>query len=313
MSGSKRIAWDGISLLIPDNWELAIYKYAKRGVTRLEIEDEYSVRIEMEWVRPKKKAQAEHLLARYEKRTKRLTTNAHHRQPITNLPNGWTATHYTFAETVPRRGKRTGLQVVKHGLVTAFFLSPDSKLFCYVMINFLPDDKERPADITRLVASEFRHHYDDPLVPWQLYDIAFEVPQRFYLEKTLINIGSKLMIFRWRQRRFFLWHFSCADIFLKGDTDVEEWLAAHINDSRALMGGAFIVDDKRQIRWRRKRRHLIAHRETLARWCFKYHVAWHLDREKNQLIAWAFNYRKPQDLEQIPESLRFGPPSEPQS
>lgn len=311
MSGSKRIAWDGISFLIPDNWELAIYKYLKRGVTHLEIEDEYSVRIEMEWVRPKRKAQTDHLVARYERKTKRLTTQAHHRKPIGNLPDGWTATHYTFAETVPKRGKQAGLQVVKHGLVTAFFLSPDSKLFCFLMINFLPDDKERPADVVRLIASEFRHYFDDILVPWELYDIAFEVPQFFYLEKTLINIGAKLLIFRWRQRRFFLWHFSCADAFLKADTNVEEWLAAHINDSRALAGGAFIVDDKRQIRWRRKRRHLIAHRETLARWCFKYHVAWRRDTEKNQLIAWVFNYRRPQDLELIPESLRFGPPSQP--
>ena len=315
MSGSKRIAWDGISFLIPDNWELAIYKYLRRGVTHLEIEDEFSARIEMEWIRPKKKTQMNHVLARYEKKTKRLTSSAHHRKPIKNLPEGWAATHYTFAETVVRRGKRTGLQVVKHGLVTAFFLSPDSKLFCFLTFHFLPEDKERPADITRLVASEFRHHFDEALVPWELFDIAFEVPQGFHLEKTLIAIGSKLMIFRWKQRRFFLWHLSCANIFLKEDTNVEEWLAAHMNDSRAALGGIFYVDDKRQIQWRRRRRHFIAHRETLARWCLRYRIAWHLDTEKNQLIAWAFNYRKAQDLEAIPESLQFDPhlppPSEP--
>jgi hypothetical protein len=306
MSGSKRIAWDGISFLIPDNWELAIYKYLKKGVVRLEIEDEYAVRMEAEWIRPKRKLQMEHILARYEKKTKRLTSNAHHRKPIKGLPNGWAATHYTFAETVPKRNQRKGLQVVKHSLVTAFFLAPDSKLFCFVMLHFLPEDKEKPAEITRLVASEFRHHFDDPLTPWQLYDIAFEVPPGFLLENTLFNIGSKLMIFRWKQRRFYLWHLSCTDMFLKEDTQIEEWLAAHMNDARAVVGGSFFVDGERQIRWRRKRRHFLAHRDELSRWCFKYKAAWHLDREKKQLIAWVFSHRKPQDFEIIPEALRFG-------
>ena len=158
----------------------------------------------------------------------------------------------------------------------------------------------------RIIAADFRHHFDSDLARWQLFDIAFELPPGFFLENTLFDIGSKLMIFRWKMRRFYLWHFSCADMFIKGDTDVTKWVAAKINDFRRIRGGSFFVNDNGEIQWRRKRRHVIAHREEIARWCFSYKVAWHLDREKNQLIAWVFNYRKPADLQLIPEALRFG-------
>jgi len=306
MKDRKLIAWDGVSFNIPANWELAVYKFLKKGVTRVEIEDEYAVRMEAEWVRPKKKLQMDNILARYERKSKRMTIAADRKKPIKNLPEGWVATHYTFAETVPHRKKRRGLQIVKHGLVTAFFLCPDSRIFCFVMLHFLPEDKEDPSEIMRLVAANFRHHFDSGLARWQLFDIDFELPPDFFLENTLFDIGSKLMVFRWKMRRFYLWHFSCADMFIKGDTDVPKWVAAMINDFRRIRGGSFFVDDNGEIRWRRKRRHVIAHREEIARWCFSYKVVWHLDREKNQLVAWVFNYRRPADLRVIPEALRFG-------
>jgi len=305
MSETKRIAWDGVSFDIPANWELAVYKFLKKGVTRVEIEDEVAVRLEAEWVRPKRKLQMDHILARYERRSKKLTSLADDRKPIKQLPDGWVATHYTFAETLPKRNKR-GLMVVKHSLVTAFYLDPDSKLFCFVLLHFLPEDKEKPAETTRLVAANFRHYVGEPLVPWQLYDIAFELPQDFHLENTLFDIGRKLMIFRWGGRRFYLLHFSCTDMFLKEGMNIPEWVAAHLNDMRCVPGGTFYIGDRGDIQWRRRRRHFVAHRDQLARWCFKFRAEWHIDEEKRQLIAWVFNYRRDSDLRVIPESLRFG-------
>jgi len=304
MKSDKTIAWDRVSFRIPANWELALYKFLKKGVTRVEIEDEFAVRIEAEWVRPRKKLHMDHILARYESKTKKLTMRADRKKPMKGLPEGWAATHYVFSETVPKKNA-TGLEVVKHGLVTAFYLPADSNLFCFIMLHFLPEDNENPADVMRLLASDFRHHRDAKLVPWRLYDIAFELPPEFLLENTLFDLGSKLMIFRWKLRRFYLWHFSCADMFLKEGVDIRRWLAAYINDSRRVRGGTFTVRKDGEIVWRRRRRHLVAHRDEIARWCFKYKVAYRYDREKNQLIAWAFNYRRPADLEFIPEPLQF--------
>jgi len=304
ISGQKRISWDAVSFLIPDNWELAVYKFLKKGVTHVEIEDEYAVRLEAEWVRPKKKLHMDNVLARYEHKTKELTTRADYNRPIQGLPEGWIATLHVFTETVANK-KGKGLNVVKHSLVTAFRLCPDSALFCFFMIHFLPEDKENPSEIVRLVASDFRHHCDGELMPWQSYDIAFEVPRGFLLENTLFDVGAKLMIFRWKLRRFYLWHFSCADMFLKSGVVVEEWLAGYLNSSRCIRGGAFFVADSGQIVWKRRWWHFVAHRDELARWCFKYEVRYQLNTKKNQLVAWLFNYRKPADLEIIPQSLRF--------
>ena len=302
MTYQKRIAWDGVSFLIPGNWELALYKFLKKGVTRVEIEDEYTVRMEAEWVRPRRKLQMDHILERYEARSKKLTMRADRKKAVEQLPKGWVATRYTFAETVPNRGGK-GLTVIKHDLVTAFYLCPESTLFCFVLFHFLPEDQEDPAKVARLVASEFRHHNDGQLVPWQLFDIAFETPREFLLENTQYGIGSKLMVFRWKLRRFYLWHFSCADMFLKEAGNIETWVAGYINDTRLVRGGSFYVDEGGEIRWKKRRRHVIAHRDQLARWCFRHKVSWHLDKEKNQLIVWAFNYRKPKDLDIIPDSL----------
>ena len=304
ISDRKRIAWDGVSFLIPGNWELALYKFLKKGVTRVEIEDEYAVRLEAEWVRPKKRLQVNHVLSRYERKSKKLSRLADTSTPVANLPQGWAATHHVFSETVPGR-KAKGLAVAKHGLVTAFYLSGDSKLFCFMMLHFLPQDRENPAETIRLVAGEFRHHFDSPLVPWRLFDIAFEVPRDFLLENTLFELGAKLMTFRWNLRRLFLWHFSCADMFLKEGVNMAEWVAGYINSSRRIRGGAFWVDAGGRIVWKRRKRHLLAHRDQIARLCFRYEARYSLDKEANQLIVWVFNYRKPSDLQAIPESLRF--------
>ncbi len=304
----KRIAWDGVSFLIPWNWELAIYKGLKKGVTRIEIEDEYSVRMEAEWVRPKRKLHMDNILERYETKSKKLTKRADRKKEIPKLPKGWHATQYWLSETVPRKGPKGGMKVQRYGLVTAFYLCPESSLFCFVLIHFLAEDKESPRKITKLVSSEFKHHDDTELVPWELFDIEFELPKKFYLETTLFDIGYKLMVFRWRMRHFFLWHFSCTDMFLKDDVVIEEWLAAHINDSRGLPGGKFMVSDDKRIVRKRYFRHVFGHRDELSRMCFKYTARFKVDEEKKQLIAWVFHHRKQTDLEMIPKALRFDEP-----
>lgn len=301
---ARTIAWDGISFRVPGNWELALYKFLRRGVTRIEIEDEFAVRLEAEWIRPRRSLDMPNILERYEASAKNLTMKADRSRAIDDLPGGWHATHFAFSETVPDR-KARNLRVVKHGLITAFYLAPGSTLFCFVLIHFLPEDREDPEKVMRLVASEFREHPGSAPAPWQLFDIAFELPRDFLLESTRFDIGAKLMIFRWRWRRFCLWHLSCADRFLKEGANLAEWVAGYLNDARVFRGGAFRVGADGRVAWKRRRRHLVGHREEIARWCFRYEVRYRVDRERNQLIFWVFHYRRPEDLQAIPAALRF--------
>ncbi|MBN1671997.1 MAG: hypothetical protein JXR37_13240 [Kiritimatiellae bacterium] len=303
----KRIAWDRVSFLIPANWEIGLYKFLKKGVTRIEVEDEYAVRLEAEWIRPRRPLQMRNIMKRYERASRELTLKADERKGIEPLPHDWYATHYIFRETVPAASGGKGLEIKRHDLVTAFYLCPRSELFGFFILHFLPGDPEDPVRTMRLIAREFRHHKGRGLVPWRLFDIAFEVPHDFVLENTQFDVGAKLMVFRWKLRRFYLWVFSCADMFLKDGVVMEEWVAGYLNGFAHIYGPAFHPGANGAIEWKRRRKWWVAHRDEIARWCYRYKARCRRDEETNQLIAWVFNYRRHDDLHVIPEAFRFGP------
>ncbi len=301
---SRRFSWDAVSFLIPGNWELALYTFPKRTHTRIELEDEFAVRLEAEWTRPKAKDDIEKLQERYERETKALTARASHKEAIHNLENGWMATEYRFSDGLA--GNDSGREPeMPHWLVTAFHTSSDAGFFCFMILYAYPGDKDDPLDIIHLIADEFRRHTAD-IVPWELYDIRFEIPRQFLLQNTLFDIGSKLMLFGWKLRRFYLWHFSAANMFLKDRVVMEEWVAGYLNGFSRIKGPLFLPGRNGVINWKRRKRHFLGHRDEISRWCFNYRIRARYQRQKKQLIVWVFNYRNGEDLELIPESLRFG-------
>ncbi len=301
---SRRLAWDRVSFLVPANWELALYKFPKRKFTRIEVEDDYSLRLEAEWTRPKHGLDIQTIQERYDKTTKRLTNKADHKERISGLPKEWLATVFTFREGRLAKDAKSPFQR-KQWMITAFYLSPDSSLFCYILLHFYPEDKENPPEVMRLIAKDFTCH-TGKLAPWQLFDVKFETPREFILENTQFEVGAKLMVFRWKLRRFYLWHFSIADMILKDGERQEEWLSGYLNSFRYIKAVIFYPGENGEITWRRKRRHPIGHRDEITRWCFKWKTRCYLDKDKNQLVAWVFSYRKQNDLKMIPKPLRFG-------
>jgi hypothetical protein len=302
---TRRLAWAGVSLEVPARWELTLYKFLRRGVRRIEVEDEYTLRLEAEWIAPRRDLRPERILRRYSRAVARLTRRADRQEAVSGLPAGWTATRFDFSGAFTRGGQGR-LQVDRRTLVTAFHLAPDSSLFLFLAIHATPEDPEDPLQVLRAAAAGLRNHARDALVPWELFDIRFELPRDFELEATRFDIGSKLMVFRWNLRKLYLWHLSCADQFLKDGVDPARWLAGFMNDSYLIRGGRFALDEAGRIVWRRRRRHWLGHRSEIARWCFQYRVAWRLDRPRNRLVAWVFNYRRPEDLNAIPASLLNG-------
>ncbi|MFW5894128.1 MAG: hypothetical protein ACOCUY_03240 [Verrucomicrobiota bacterium] len=303
-SKPKKIAWGSVSFPIPQNWELALYKRFKRKIWHLEIEDEYSLRIEVEWIeREEKQLDVETILERYKKATHRISDQAANKQTVDGLPADWTATYYTFVESEKAKSGN-GLETIHHGLVTAFCIPPDKRFFCFVLFHFHPDNTdENPARMIRSFASGFQRHTGE-LIPWQMFDVAFKLPRDFLLENTSFGIGSKLTVFRWRMRRFYLWHFSCAHMFLK-DTSPEKWISGFLNDFQKIRGIVFEPGPAGTVRWRRKKRHVFGHRDELSRGCLKYEIRYFHDRKRDRLVLWVFNYRKPDDLNQLPQPFMF--------
>lgn len=302
-TAQKRIAWGGVSFPVPQNWELALYKRIKKKVWHLEIEDEYSLRLEVEWIERETPLDVETILKRYKKATHKLAPSASREQTVDGLPPDWTATHYTFAES-EKSETGEGLETITHGLTTAFCIPPDKRFFCFLLFHFYPENAdEDPHQKLRALTRGFQRH-TGRAVPWQLFDIAFQMPRDFLLESTSFGIGSKLTVFRWHTRRFFLWHFSCADMILK-DQSPERWISGFLNDFSLIRGIVFEPGPAGSVRWHRKRRHVFGHRDELVRGCLQYEIRYHHDRKRNRLILWVFNYRKPEDLKQLPQPFMF--------
>lgn len=301
---SRRLAWDHVEFQVPWNWDIGLYKFLRKGVTRIEVEDEYAVRLEAEWVKPRKELEQSSILKRYQIAVEKFTATASESVPITGLPEGWTATRFIIKETAPNPGK-SGLKLIGRQHIAALYIGPRSELVFFAFLHCEQEDPEDPLELMRLLAGGFRHHSNNPLIPWELFDIAFELPREFVLESAQFDVGAKLMIYRWKMRRFHLWHFSCADAFLKDDVVMEEWVAGYLNAYAGIRGVVFLPGNAGEIRWRRRWRHPFGHRNEMMRACFKFKIGCHRDPVKNQLKVWVFNHRNSADIEMIPAALRF--------
>lgn len=87
---TRTIAWDGISFAVPSPWEMAGFAFDKR-VSRLQLEDDYTVRLEVEWVRLKRRPELARIRKRYLTRARKRTDKSTRRTSIDGLPQGWTA------------------------------------------------------------------------------------------------------------------------------------------------------------------------------------------------------------------------------
>ena len=283
---SALFAWDGVSFLVPANWNLAGYSFRK-SVVRVEFEDEYSLRMEVEWIRPRKALEMDSIHKRYGKSARRIARIAEKSSECPNLPSGWSASLYELPE--------------ERRLLTAYYLAHESSLFGFFRIHFGPEDAERHRDILKLLTSSFRVH-EGPVVPWATYDVSFELPADFKLAATSLQAGKKALIFHWRLRRFYIWFFSLATILLKGQM-LEEWAAAFLNAYKGIKGPRFIPGIEGGIEAKRLWRHRLGHFEEIGRLCFRYHARAIHDREKDRVVLWVFNYRTSEDLSIIPASL----------
>ncbi|MDT8390465.1 MAG: hypothetical protein RRC34_08165 [Lentisphaeria bacterium] len=302
--GSRHLAWNGVSFTVPSNWEIAVFRSLRRGASRIELEDEYTLRMEAEWIFSQKgKLDTRTIIKRYEAASKPLTLKAEDQKEITDLPEGWHATWFIFRET--GKNKKAGqLEVIEHSLVTMFHICPDHSLFCFFLLHFMPEDPEVPVDIVRELAAGFKNNGRRAMIPWRLFDISFELPRAFKLEHTHFDIGSKMMRFNWNFRQFHVWHFSCADMFLKDGQSPDRWLTGFLNAYGGFKGARFDPDGKGGITWRRRKPFLFGHRSEIARWCFRYKIGWRLIEETRQLVVWVYHYRKRSDLAMLPEQFQ---------
>ena len=282
----RRFAWDGVSFLLPDNWDLADYGFEKNQ-TFITIEDEWHKRLEGQWIRHKSRIDYEKVRRRFEKSSRKLTKAARESTEIRSLPTGWSAFLY---------------EIEDDRLVLAFFLSPDDRAFFFFHLYFDSRDTDDPREILRLIAESMTLH-EEAMTPWSLYDVRVEVPQRFRLVKTTLETGRKLLLFQWRGRKLYLWTFSLADVVLK-DNVLEQWAAGFLSAYKEIRGVRFIPGTDGFVNVIRNRtRYPFGHFDEIGRFCFQYEIRCFHDKEANNICLSLYNYRKQTDLDLLPKKI----------
>jgi hypothetical protein len=279
-------AWDGVSFDVPDTWQLANYSF-RHNVTRVELEDDYALRLEAEWARPRYRVDPGKIQKRFTKASRKLVEAA---SKTERLP-----------ETRPCRAPLLYSMPDRSQLLICFVLVSEPKFACFFRIYFNPDDPEKPRSFLKRIARSFQLHHGDT-TPWAFYDMSFKLPAEFRLAQTTLEAGRKLLVFHWRLRRFFLWQCSLANLVLKDQTP-EQWAADFLNKRKDIRGPKFEPGHYGTIETRRGWPYILGHYEEIGRLCFRYRARVIHDEENNRLILWVFHYRQPEDVHRLPKEL----------
>jgi len=275
---THRISWNGISFEVPATWDLASYGVFKR-TTRMHLEDDYSDRLEVEFVRLKHRPEIDAVRKRYDRAAKNLVKNAGEAREVEGLPQGWNAFVYSFSD--------------ERKLAIAFVRLPQSSLFAFFKIHFSRDDDEPPRQVVRTLTESFVS-CEKGLIPWQVYDVDLEIPAEFTLISTTFQAGRKMFVFQQRMRRLIIWQVSLADLALRTQNQAE-WATTLLNSCKLLRGPKFVAVDN-EVRTRRSKGHPLGHYDEIGRWCFSYSFRIEHDQSQNRLYLWVLNHRNRADL-----------------
>lgn len=275
---------------VPETWDLSQYRFDRKSAS-VRMDDEEAVRLDLEWMQPRGKLNESTIRERYREKAKPLDAVVKETRAVDALPGGW----HGFLHTMPHN----------RCLVTAYWLAPRSRFFCFVKLHFEATGTGLPVRVLRHLASTFELSTGQA-IPWEVYDVQLRLHRDFRLISTSFEAGRKLFVFRRRLRHLYIWQFSLADILLR-ERRPGEWAAEYLNHCKDLRGVQFTASDSNNVAAKRKRRYPIGHYDEIGRMCFRYHVDCVHNPQRNIVALCVYNYRKAEDLvyiRDLSESLR---------
>ena len=85
---THRFAWDGFSFQVPHDWNLSSYALRPK-VSRIQMEDDEALRLEMEWIRTQKPINRSRLHKRWAQAAKKLAKASAETAVVEDVPEGW--------------------------------------------------------------------------------------------------------------------------------------------------------------------------------------------------------------------------------
>lgn len=272
-------AWDGFSFPLPADWNLSEYRLDPKG-SSARFEDDTSVRLEIEWVRCQRSVARDAFLRRYAAMTADLNKADARTEPITNLPDAWTGRLHAMPD--------------RRLLLTAYAALPGaSGLQIFFRTHYDAASRREPPRLIRQIAEGFRTH-DETRRPWTVFDVSFELGQRWRLVETAFQAGRKHFMFVYKARRIAIWFCSLADLALRGQTPAS-WAVDFLKSVKIFESQRFSEKPDGFLLVQRRMQYPLGHFEEIARWCFKYRARVVHDTTKNRLILAVFQYRLERD------------------
>ena len=284
---AHRFAWDGFSFMMPGDWNLSAYHFGY-GDSHVEIQDDFALRLQFDWIRSDKPLNEIRLMEKYDKACGRMEEGAEAKEELPSPADGWHAALFTLPG--------------KQQFVVAVHIGAGGRFFGLLRLFFDKTGRRQPKEILDMVGGSFVLH-DGPDIPWHVYDMAIEVNRCFRLASTTLQAGCPLLQFQWRRRRLMVWNVAMADWVLK-QRPLAEWVVDFLGKIRSLEGVRFTALDKKNISCGRRRlRFPAGHFEDVARLCYRYRAfARHLP-ERNTLLVCVYHYRLETDVDQVGGNL----------
>ena len=289
-----RFSWDGISFLVPDEWDLSSYE-TNLTKSHVEMDDGAARRIVAEWMRLPARFNAVRIQQRFARAAKQFKKRATTSRDVTALPKGWFATQYTMPDG--------------NAVLAASYLNVERRIFVSVLLYFYKDELTGaravvPAELLRSIAESVTIH-DGQVMPWECYDFSLELNAQFKLAETAFLSGRKQMVFQWRQRRLYVWLISLADLVLKGRA-VNVWAAEFLNTINGLRGPRFFAGAGDAVGYKRRAAWPLGHADQIFRLCFRYSIGFEYNRAENKIFLWAYHHRRSDDVKKL-EGLKWTP------
>ncbi len=277
--GTHRFAWDGFSIAVPLDWNLAHYRFTG-GVSTARLEDDEAGRLQLEWVRPKRDLPSDVLAARFARQSEPLRRVARRQEPIESPPPGWAGTFFVMPDD-------------RH-MIVAYRAQRDPRFFLFLQMTAPPQGERRTLREWRALAESFALH-TGPTVPWEVYDAAFELPRGWWLEETTFDAGRKRFMFQRRLRRLHIWRFSVASVILRDRTPAV-FAVDFLNACQELRGRRFEVVDDHRLRGARPKQFPLVPANDLGRLCLRYTGACVHLPDQDALFLSLLNHRRQADL-----------------